>query len=228
MKNHFQVIKTAFPHTIPVLTGFSFLGIAYGILMNSKGYGIGWIFLMSFIAFAGSAQYVAIFFLTSIFNPIYALLVTLMVNARHIFYGLSFLDKYENTGRLKPYLIFGLCDETFSILCAIDPPESVDRKWFYFYVTLLDHSYWVMGSVIGGLIGNMLLINTTGLDFVLTALFVVIFVSQWKKASNRKPALIGIISSVLCLYIFGPDHFILPSMLLILITLSITKKESVL
>jgi 4-azaleucine resistance transporter AzlC len=228
MKKHLQVIKTAFPHTIPVLTGFSFLGIAYGILMNSKGYGISWIFLMSFIAFAGSAQYVAIFFLTSVFNPIYALLVTLMVNARHVFYGLSFLDKYENTGRLKPYLIFGLCDETFSILCAIDPPESVDRKWFYFYVTLLDHSYWVMGSVIGGLIGNMLLINTKGLDFVLTALFIVIFVSQWKKANNRKPALIGIISSVLCLYIFGPEQFILPSMLVILITLSMTKKESAL
>lgn len=226
MRQHFNRIKTAFPHTIPVLTGFSFLGIAYGILMTSKGFGVGWTFLMSFIAFAGSAQYVAILFLTSAFNPIYALIMTLMVNARHLFYGLSFLDKFEHTGRLKPYLIFGLCDETFSILCTINPPQTVDRKWIYFYVTLLNHSYWVIGSVVGGLIGNMLPINTAGLDFVLTALFVVIFVTHWKKAVNRRPALIGIISSVICLLIFGSDHFILPSMLVILIALSINKTNT--
>lgn len=191
--------------------------------MTSKGFGVGWTFLMSLIAFAGSAQYVAIVFLTSAFNPIYALLMTLMVNARHLFYGLSFLDKFEQTGRLKPYLIFGLCDETFSILCTIDPPNNVNRRWIYFYVTLLNHSYWVIGSVIGGLVGDFIQINTHGLDFVLTALFVVIFTTHWKKARHKRPALIGILSSVICLLIFGPDHFIVPSMLLILILLSINK-----
>ena len=225
MKNHFQIMKTAFPHTLPVLTGFSFLGIAYGILMNTKGYGLLWTFLMSLIGFAGSAQYVAILFLTTAFNPIYALLMTLMINARHIFYGLSFLEKYEGIGKLKPYLIFGLCDETFSILCAVDPPESVDRKWFYFYITLFDHIYWIVGSVVGVLIGDIISMNTKGLDFVLTALFVVIFVSHWKKQENRLPAFIGILASLFCLIIFGSDHFIIPSMLLILFMLSFTPKS---
>ena len=122
LKEKTKALKAAFPHTIPVFTGFTFLGIAYGILMNSKGYGVGWIVLMSLMAFAGSAQYVAITFLTSIFNPIYALIMTIMVNARHLFYGISMLDKYKNTGKFKPYLIFGLCDETFSIVCTAEPP----------------------------------------------------------------------------------------------------------
>jgi len=178
LKEKTKALKAAFPHTIPVFTGFTFLGIAYGILMNSKGYGFGWIVLMSFMAFAGSAQYVAINLLTSIFNPIYALLLTLMVNARHLFYGISMLDKYKGTGKFKPYLIFGLCDETFSIICSTNPPEGVNRNWFMFFITMLDHGYWVLGSALGGLLGYMVSFNTKGLDFVLTALFVVIFIGQ--------------------------------------------------
>lgn len=225
LKEKIIALKEAFPHTIPVLTGFTFLGIAYGILMSSKGYGVGWTVLMSFMAFAGSAQYVAITFLTSAFNPIYALLMTLMVNARHLFYGISMLDKYKDTGKLKPYLIFGLCDETFSIVCSVEPPEGVNRKWFRFFITLLDHCYWVLGSAIGGFLGNMVSFNTKGLDFVLTALFVVIFVGQWKSQKNHKPAVIGVLCSVICLIVFGQRNFIIPSMIAILVVLTKFRKE---
>ena len=218
------VLKAAFPHTIPVLTGFVFLGAAYGILMNSKGYGIGWTILFSLTAFAGSAQYLAITFLTSVFNPIYALLMTLMINARHIFYGISLLNRYKDTGRLKPYLIFGLCDETFSIVCSTKPLEDVNENWFYFFITLLDHGYWVLGSAIGSMLGSIVLFNTKGLDFVLTALFVVIFVGQWKTRKDHKPAVIGVLCSVICLVIFGQGNFIIPSMIAILAALTLFRK----
>ncbi|HZK57560.1 MAG TPA: AzlC family ABC transporter permease [Clostridia bacterium] len=224
MKEKIKALKAAFPHTIPVFTGFIFLGAAYGILMNSKGYGVGWTALFSFIVLAGSAQYVAINFLTSVFNPIYALLMTLLINARHLFYGISMLDRYKNTGKLKPYLIFGLCDETFSILCSVEPPEDVNRNWFMFFVTLLNHGYWVFGSVLGGLLGSMISFNVEGLDFVLTALFVVTFVGQWKTQKDHKPAIIGVLCSVVCLVIFGQSNFIIPSMVTILAVLTMSQK----
>ena len=219
-----DALKAAFPHTIPVFTGFTFLGIAYGILMNSKGYGVGWTALTSFMVFAGSAQYVAITFLTSVFNPIYALLITLMINARHLFYGISMLDKYKSTGKLKPYLIFGLCDETFSITCSTEPPEGVNRNWFMFFITMLDHSYWVFGSTLGALLGSMISFNTRGLDFVLTALFVVIFLGQWKTQKNHKPAIIGVLCSIISLVVFGQSNFIIPSMIAILVILTVSRK----
>ena len=225
LKEKTRALKAAFPHTIPVFTGFIFLGIAYGILMNSKGYGVGWTFLMSLIVFAGSAQYVAITFLTSAFNPVYALLMTLMINARHLFYGISMLDKYRDIGRLKPYLIFGMCDETFSIVCSVEPPEGINRRWFYFFITVLDHGYWVLGSTIGAMLGAMISFNTKGLDFVLTALFVVIFVGQWKAQKDHKAAVIGVLCSVICLVVFGKSKFIIASMIAILAVLTITRKE---
>jgi 4-azaleucine resistance transporter AzlC len=225
MNEKIIALKAAFPKTIPVLTGFIFLGIAYGILMNSKGYGFIWAVLMSLLVFAGSAQYVAITALTSAFNPVYALVLTLMVNARHLFYGISMLDRYKGMGKLKPYLIFGLCDETFSIVCTTEPQDGVDRKWFAFFITLLDHSYWVIGTAIGGLLGYMVSFNTKGLDFVLTALFVVIFTGQWKGSANRKPAMIGVACSVVCLTVFGPGNFIIPSMIAIIAVLSILRKK---
>jgi 4-azaleucine resistance transporter AzlC len=225
LKGKISALKAAFPHTIPVFTGFTFLGIAYGILMNSKGYGVGWTFLMSLMAFGGSAQYVAITFLTSAFQPMYAFLITLVVNARHVFYGISMLEKYKDTGRLKPYLIFGLCDETFSILCANEPPEGVNRNLFLFFVTLLDHCYWVLGSVLGGLLGSMVSFNTKGLDFVLTALFVVIFIGQWKSQKDHKPAVIGVLCSAACLIVFGQRDFIIPSMIAIMAVLTISRKK---
>ncbi|MDD2458378.1 MAG: AzlC family ABC transporter permease [Eubacteriales bacterium] len=220
-----RALRAAFPHTVPVLTGFSFLGMAYGILMASKGYGVGWTFLMSLFVFAGSAQYMAITLLTAAFNPVYAFFLTLMINARHLFYGLSLLEKFREAGRFRPYLIFGLCDESFSILCSAEPPEGVDRNWFMFFITLLDHSYWVLASVAGGLLGSLLSFNTRGLDFVLTALFVVIFVSQWKSQKKHGPALIGVASSVACLLLFGPDRFIVPAMIAILAILLVFREK---
>lgn len=219
-----KALKAAFPHTIPVLTGYMFLGIAFGLLLNSKGYGPGWAVLMSILAFAGSAQYLAISFLSSAFNPLYAFLMTLIVNARHLFYGISMLNKYKNTGKKKPYLIFGLTDETFSIVCSAKAPKGVDQTYFMFFVTLLDHIYWVSGSLIGSLLGSVISLNTKGLDFVLTALFTVIFVDQWKAQKNHLPALIGVFCSLACLLIFGPDSFIIPSMAAILIALTLTQR----
>lgn len=221
MKAKMKALKAAFPPTIPVFTGFLFLGIAYGITMNDKGYGVLWTFLMSFMAFAGSSQYVSITFLTTTFNPLYAFLISLMVNIRHLFYGISMLEQYKDTGKLKPYLIFGLCDETFSIICSANPPEDVDKKWFMFFVTLLNHFYWVLGSVTGGIIGSMISFNTKGLDFALTALFVVIFIDQWKSNKDHKPAIIGVLCSLICLLIFGQSNFIIPSMLAISASLTL-------
>jgi 4-azaleucine resistance transporter AzlC len=225
MKNKLEALKEAFPHTLPVLAGFSFLGMAYGILMESKGYGVGWAVLLSLFAFAGSAQYIAVTFLTTVFNPVYALLMTLIINARHLFYGISMLDKYRSAGNLKPYLIFGLCDETFSIVCSAEPREGVDRHLFYFYVTVLDHAYWVLGTALGGIIGSVVAFNTKGLDFVLTALFVVIFIGQWKSQKNHLPAVTGVLGSAACLLIFGKSNFIIPSMLLIMAVLSLFRKR---
>lgn len=227
MKEKTKALQAAFPHTIPVLAGFMILGTAYGILMSSKGYGIGWTVLMSLVIFAGSAQFVAITFLTSVFNPLYALLMTLMVNARHLFYGISLLDIYKDTDKFKPYLIFGLCDETFSIICSTEPSEGVDKNWFWFFITFLNHSYWVLGSAIGGMLGPMVTFNTQGLDFVLTALFVVIFLGQWKSQQDHNPAIIGIVCSVICVVVFGPNNFIIPAMVAIMVTLTMMRKKYV-
>lgn len=220
-----KALRAAFPHTIPVLTGFSILGIAYGILMSSKGYGVIWCFLMSAIAFCGSMQFVAITILTTVFHPLSAFFLSLMVNARHLFYGISMLSKYKGIGKVKGLLIYTLCDETFSITSTVTVPEDVDKKLFYLYISLLDYSYWVIASVIGGLIGNFIHFETNGLDFVLTALFVVIFLNQWKDPSNRFSALLGVGVSTLCLVIFGPDNFIIPAMIGILLVLTIFRKQ---
>ncbi|MDD3230140.1 MAG: AzlC family ABC transporter permease [Oscillospiraceae bacterium] len=216
-------LKAAFPHTVPVLTGYLFLGIAYGILMSSKGVGVGWTFLMSAAVYAGSMQYVAATLFTAAFQPLQAFFLTLLVNARHLFYGISMLEKYRGTGWRKFYLIFGLTDETFSINCSAGPPAGVERKRFFFWVTLLDHFYWAGGSLLGAVAGSLLDFNIQGLDFVLTALFVVIFTGQWRQRGGRLPALAGLGCSVLCLAVFGGDRFLLPAMALILLALTLLR-----
>lgn len=224
-KRHNNALAAAFYHTIPVLMGYVFMGSAFGILLSSKGYHFGWAALMSILIYAGSMQFVAINLLTSGFHPLNAALMTLLVNARHLFYGLSLLDKFKLMGKKKPYMIFGLTDETFSLLCSAEPPEHVDKNKFYFLITILNHTYWITGSVLGGIIGSLISFNTEGIDFVMTALFVVIFIEQWKSNSNHVPALIGVASSLLCLIAFGKDIFIIPSMGLIILLLSIFKKK---
>lgn len=215
-------LRAAFPHTIPVLCGFSFLGMAYGLLMSANGFGPFWSLLTSAIVFAGSMQYVGVGLLAAGASPLYVLVMTLIINARHLFYGLSMLDRLKGA-RFKPYLIFSLCDETFSILCSTDPPPDVDPHWFRLSIALLDQCYWVAASFVGGLLGGLVQFDTTGLDFVLTALFVVIFLNQWQARKNRLSAILGVACTALCLIVFGPSRFLIPSMAAILVLLTLLR-----
>ena len=224
MNPKIKALKAAFPYTIPILMGFLFLGLAYGFYMNSKGFSFWWPLLMSATIFAGSMEFVTVSLLCGAFNPVYAFLLALMVNARHLFYGISMLERFKGTGRKKWYLIFGMCDESFSILCSTKSPKGVDKGWFMVFVTLLNQCYWVAGATLGGILGSFIPFNTQGIDFVMTALFAAIFIDQWKSQKNHLPALVGLAVPAVCLIVFGPDQFILPSMALILTVLSLLKK----
>lgn len=210
-----KAFKAALPYTLPICIGFMVLGISYGFFMSSKGFSFFYPMLMSLLIFAGSMEFVTVGLLLSPFNPLHAFVLAFLVNARHLFYGISMLGIFKKMGWKKQYLIFGMCDESFSINCTVVPPPEVDRGWFMFFVTLLNHFYWVAGATIGAVLGSMININTKGIEFVMTALFVVMFVNQWESTDDHIPALIGIGCSILCLLIFGGDNFILPSMLLI-------------
>lgn len=212
-------LRAAFPVTVPVMTGFLCLGLAYGVLMQTKGYGPLWSVLMSAIAFGGSMQFVAITLLTTVFDPLQAFLLSVMVNARHIFYGLSLLEKYRGLGRVRGFLIYTLCDETFSLVSSLEPPEHVERREFYFWISLLDYSYWIIGTALGGLLGGFVPFDTTGMDFALTALFVVLFLEQWYRRENRPAGVAGILCAAAALALFGPDNLVIPAMVLILLVL---------
>lgn len=219
-----KALKCAFPHTLPILAGFLFLGITYGIYMNVSGFSFWYPMLMSTTIFAGSMEFVAVNLLLGAFDPLQALAMTLMINARHLFYGISMLDKYRGTGWKKWYLIFGMCDESFSVNYTAQVPEDVDRGWFMFFVTLLNQLYWVTGATLGGIFGSFLHFNTEGLDFVMTAMFVVIFLNQWLKEKNHASSLLGLGLSLLCLIAFGADNFILPAMAAILAALTLLRR----
>lgn len=215
--------RAAFPYTIPILTGFLFLGIAYGVYMNVSGFPAVYPLLMSLTVFAGSMEFVAVNLLLGAFHPLGALALTLMVNARHLFYGVALLDKYRAVDRKRWYLIFGLCDETFSINCAAQVPEGVDEGWFYFFVTLLNHCYWVCGAALGGLFGSLLAFDLEGLEFVMTALLAVLFLEQLCKERDHTSALLGVGLSAVCLVLFGSQRFVIPSMLAILGALTLLR-----
>ena len=219
-----KALKAAFPYTIPIFAGFWFLGITYGIFMNKSGFSFWYPMLMSMTIFAGSMEFLTVNLLLGAFNPLQALTLTLMINARHLFYGISMLDKYRGTGLKKLYLIFGMCDESFSINCTVQVPEGVDRGWFMFFVTLLNQLYWVSGATLGGIFGSLIRFNTQGLDFVMTAMFVVIFLEQWLKEKNHISSLLGLGLTALCLLAFGPDRFMIPSMAAILVVLLLLQK----
>ncbi len=223
MGEKIKALRAAFPHTLPILTGYLALGAAYGVLLSTKGYGVVWALLTSTFIYAGSMQFVSVGMLGMGFHPLSACLMTLMVNARHFFYGIAMLDRLGGTGRLKPYLIFAMSDETFSLLCSSPPPEGVSRKWFLFFTALLDHSYWIAGSVAGGLLGGLVSFNTAGIDFVLTAMFVVIFINQWKAPSNHLPVLIGLGAALLCRIVLGPEKFLIPAMIVILVLVTLLR-----
>lgn len=219
-----KAFKAAFPYTIPIFAGFWFLGMTYGIYMNVSGFSFLYPMLMSITIFAGSMEFITVDLLLGSFNPVQAFLMTLMINARHLFYGISMLDKFRGTGLKKFYLIFGMCDESFSINYTAKIPPDVDRGWFMFFVTLLNHFYWFSGSTLGGIFGSLIHFNTEGLDFVMTAMFTVIFLEQWLKDRQHISALLGLGISLLCLWIFGADNFIIPSMAAMLMMLTLLRK----
>lgn len=219
------LLRKALRDTLPVMAGYLALGIGFGILMHSRGYGLGWTTLMSVLIYAGSMQYVAVELLTTGAGLLATALMTLMINARHFFYGLSMLEKYKGMGRIRPYLIFSLTDETYSLLCTDTVMEGAVRKPYYLMVSLLDQCYWVTGSVLGALLGMALPFDTTGVDFSMTALFVVIFIEQWQSAPRHTPALLGVGLSVLCLLCFGADRFLIPAMLAITLALTLLRRR---
>ena len=219
-----KLLKTAVLKTLPVMTGYIALGIGFGILFHSHGYGLFWSLLMAVFIYAGSMQYVAINLITGGASLIATALTTLMVNARHLFYGISMIDKYKKAGKAKPYLIFALTDETYSLLCADDYPEEIAPQKYQLAVSLLNHIYWITGCAAGSLIGSAVSFNTAGIDFCMTALFVTIFVEQWLSSKQHLPALLGLAASASCLFIFGKDAFLIPSMLLIAALLLILRK----
>lgn len=218
-------LKAAWPHTVPVLTGYLFMGSAFGILLQSQGYNFMWAFFMALSIYAGAGQFVAVGILAAPFAPLSAALITLMVNARHVFYGFSLLDRYNKYGRAKAYLIFGLTDETFSLVCHTPPPPGIPARDFYLAITVLDHLYWISGCTLGALAGSGLSFDPKGIDFVMTALFAAILVEQWRAPQNRFPALVGLIGPALCLMIFGPDHFMIPAMIVVVLGLTVARKR---
>lgn len=220
-------MRYAFKASLPVMAGYIVLGIGFGILLQSKGYAPVWAFLMSLCIYAGSMQYVAVDLLAGGASLIAAALMTVMVNVRHIFYGITMLERYKNTGRKKPYLIFSLTDETFSLVCSPTLPEKVDEHQYYLYVSIFNQCYWVLGSTVGALLGELLPFSFAGIEFSMTALFVVIFVEQWEKTKQHMYALTGLLISVICLLIFGASDFLIPAMLGITVALFIEKRWEV-
>lgn len=207
-----QEVRFAFTQTIPVMLGYLFLGIAFGLMMQDAGYSFWWAFFSSVCIYAGSMQFVLVTLLTSGASLLYAAIMTLFINGRHLFYGLSFIEKFRGMGKRYPYMVFSLTDETYSVLCSLKVPESLDEKRVSLLISLLDHLYWVMGSVLGGMVGQFIKFDTTGIDFSMTALFVVIVLNQWLDSKEHRPALIGAVLGILCLLLFGPDKFLLPAL----------------
>ena len=218
-----KVFKRAFLDSLPVLSGYMVLGIGFGIMLEEAGYGVLWAFLMSGAIYAGSMQYVGVSLLTNMANIPGVALTTLMVNARHLFYGISMIDKYKGAGKKKPYMIFALTDETYSLVCYNKYEDKKTMHKYAFIVSALNQCYWVTGSVIGSLLGAAIPFSTEGIEFSMTALFVTVVVEQWINAKNHLPAIIGFAASIICLVILGSESFLIPSMALICVGLSLMK-----
>ncbi|MBS5132107.1 MAG: AzlC family ABC transporter permease [Lachnospiraceae bacterium] len=225
MAGYKQAFRKAFPYTIPVLTGYLFIGIAFGVMFAEKGYSFLWAMLMSLMVYAGSGQYLAVNFFVPGVSFLNVIAMTLMVNIRHIFYGISLLERFHQMGKKRWYMIFGLTDETYSLLCTTKVPKGVEEEKFLFAISLMNQSYWIIGSAIGGIAGALIPFNSEGIEFAMTALFVVIFVEQWMEEKNRIPELLGVAAAFVCLQIFGVDGFVLPSMILITLVLLLGRKK---
>lgn len=219
-----KAVKAAFPKTIPVLLGYLFLGLAFGVLLREKGFGIGWTLLMSVTIFSGSLQFFATELLVASFQPVTAFFMGLLINARYAFYGLSMLEPFRSVDKRKKwYMIFGLTDETYALLCSTEAPEGVDRTWYSFFIVLLDHCYWIIGSLLGNFLGQILPFSSKGIEFAMTALFLVIFTDQLMKKENRLPGMIGIFITLVCLILLPHDYFLIGAMIGILLGLMAMK-----
>lgn len=218
-----KTARYAFARSLPVLAGYLVLGLGFGVLLASKGYGLGWAVVMSTLIYAGSMQYLAVDLLAGGASLVAAALMTLTVNARHLFYGVSMVERYRDAGPAKPYLVFALTDETYSLVCSGDPPAGVDRKGYFLLVSLLDHLYWIAGSALGALVGGVLPFDSTGIDFSMTALFLVVMTEQWRTSRDHRPALVGLGVSLACLWVFGASDFLIPAMVGITVVLTLLR-----
>ena len=220
-------MKKAFLRSVPVMAGYIVLGIGFGILLRNAGYGLPYALAMAVLIYAGSMQYVGIGLITGGASFLTALFTTVMVNARHLFYSISMIDRYKDAGKYKPYMIFALTDETYSLLCGGDVPAGEDPNRFRFLVSLFNHCYWITGCVLGSLLGAVLPFSTAGIEFSMTALFIASFTEQWLRAKDRIPALTGLLGTLACLLLFGSEGFLIPAMLLItgVLTLLRSRKE---
>ncbi len=214
-----KALKKSFKYSLPVLFGYIPLGFAFGVMLADKGYGAEWAFFMSIFIFSGTGQYLIVPLLANGASIPYVILITTLLHFRYFFYGLSMIDRYHNIGKTKWYLIFGLTDETYAILSTENPPEGISRAAFYTAVTFLNHCYWIIGSVLGAVVGGILPFSTKGIDFVMTALFSVLVVEQWKAQKNHIPALIGFALPMLSLIILGSDNFLIPALAAVSVTL---------
>lgn len=214
-----KYIGFAFHKTIPVMLGYLFLGMAFGLMLQDAGYSFLWAFLISVIVYAGSMQFILVTLLTGGVNILYAALMTFFINGRHIFYGLSFVEKFKNMGKAYPYMVFSLTDETYSVLCGTRIPEGMDEKKAFFWIAFLDHCYWIAGSAFGGLAGQYVTFDLTGIDFSMTALFVVIVIEQCQEKRARIPAVIGAVSGIVFLLLLGADRFIIPALMCAMLVL---------
>ena len=214
-----KTLKRAFSDSLPVMAGYLALGIGFGVLLHSKGYSVIWAFAMSCTIYGGSIQYAAVDLLSSGAGLITTGIMTLIINARHIFYGLSMLGKYQKVGRIKPYLIFAMTDETYSIACTADLGDDINKNKYYFLLSLFDQCYWIIGSMLGVIISTVIKFNSAGVEFAMTALFVSIFVDQWRTAKSHIPAVLGVTITLACLIVFGSDSFVIPAMILIAFSL---------
>lgn len=217
------IVRKAFLKSLPVMAGYVVLGIGFGILLRNAGYGVLWSVAMAVLIYAGSMQYVGIGLLAGGAGILTTILTTVMVNARHLFYSISMIDRYKNAGRYKPYMIFALTDETYSLLCDGETPDPEYADLYRFLVSLFNHLYWITGCVLGSLLGAVLPFSTAGIEFSMTALFIASFTEQWLRTKDHIPALTGLLATFLCLIVFGPENFLIPAMLLITLILTLLR-----
>lgn len=227
MKNH--IVKQAFITSLPVMAGYIVLGIGFGILLRNAGYGALWSFAMSLLIYAGTMQYVGVGLIAGGAGVITTIIATIMVNARHLFYSISMIDRYKDSGKFKPYLIFALTDETYSLLSDGTVPAGIEERndinRYRFLVSFFNQCYWVTGSVLGSLLGAVLPFSTEGIEFSMTALFIAPYTDQWLRTKDHLPALTGLIGTLICLVIFGPENFLIPAMLLITLVLTLLRSK---